>query len=264
MPQFIYNRTQDHVDRLKALQAKGYPNLTDDELAEYTGYAALGAYNATDINRVEAAVAEIASLYGLTLTTNTNRTYWTTPNRYAGGFYTTQYLNNVVAIRDAALALDGTLVFPDLPESMDNLTWELANNIEETLYLAYTAYLNVYGGTLEWDGDTTNLEYTTYSPIQYKVSNAVLTMEDVERGVSVWVVYYGKERLLELSMLNIHTSGGALCIDTDLGFYVTSVDETTAEKLEYPSAGTYFSYSNPTTYVCKLVVAGYTGFWEGV
>lgn len=137
MPQFVYSRTQDHVDRLKALQAKGYVNLTDEELVEYTGYAALGAYNAADINRVETAVAEIAPLFGLALTTSTDRTYWTIPNKYADGFYTPLYLSNVVAIRDAALALDETLVFPVLPDSLDNLTWDLANNIEKTLYLAY-------------------------------------------------------------------------------------------------------------------------------
>lgn len=137
MPQFVFNRTQDQVNRLKALQKKCYVNLTEEERAEYSGYAALGAYNATDINRVEAAVAEIAPLYGLNLVTNTNRNYWTTPNKYAGGLHTPTYLSNVVAIRDAAFALDGTLVFPTLPDSMDNLTWELANNIEETLYIAY-------------------------------------------------------------------------------------------------------------------------------
>ena len=141
MAEFVFNRTQNHVDRLKLLQKKGYANLSATELEEYRGYAALGAYNYTDINRVEAAVTEIAPLYGLTLNTATNRTYWTTPVQLVtpsmDDVSMPTYLSNVVKIRDAALAVNGALEFPELPDSMDNLTWELANNIEETLYIAY-------------------------------------------------------------------------------------------------------------------------------
>ena len=111
-------------------------------MEEYRGYAALGAYNHTDVNRVEAAVAEIAPMYGLSLNTATNRTYWTTPVQQAtpgaDDASMPTYLRNVVAIRNAALALNATLEFPDLPDSMDNLTWEIANNIEKVLYIAYS------------------------------------------------------------------------------------------------------------------------------
>ena len=137
MPEFVYNRTQNHVNRLKLLQKKGYAKLSASEREEYHGYAALGAYNYTDINRVEAAVEEIAPLYGLALTSATARSYWTVPTMTTDGFDATRYLSNVVAIRDAALAIDGSLRFPVLPSSMNYLTWDLANNIEETLYIAY-------------------------------------------------------------------------------------------------------------------------------
>lgn len=137
MPEFVYNRTQRHVDRLKLLQRKGYANLSATEREEYHGSASLGAYNYTDINRVENAVAEIAPLYGLSLTAATNRTYWTVPTMTVDGFNATRYLNNVVAIRDAALILNSKLRFPPLPASMNHLTWDMANNIEETLYIAY-------------------------------------------------------------------------------------------------------------------------------
>lgn len=137
MPEFVYNRTQRHVDRLKLLQKKGYANLSATEREEYHGFAALGAYNYSDINRVENAVAEIAELYGLTLTTSRDCTYWTNPTKNTDGFNATRYLNNVVAIRNAALSVDSTLELPALPDSMDRLTWEMANNIEETLHIAY-------------------------------------------------------------------------------------------------------------------------------
>lgn len=83
----ITDRTQAHVDRLKALMRIGWQNMTDEEKVEYLGgneqlYDAnnqplfdsqneplystdsgiqRGAYNCTDLNRVEAAVAYIAA-----------------------------------------------------------------------------------------------------------------------------------------------------------------------------------------------------------
>lgn len=62
----ITDRTQVHVDRLKQLMTIGWQNMTDDEKAEYiSGGADLsgvqkGAYNYTDLNRVEEAVDYIA------------------------------------------------------------------------------------------------------------------------------------------------------------------------------------------------------------
>lgn len=82
----ITDRTQAHVDRLKQLMKIGWQNMTDDEKAEYIGgadqlldannqplfdsqnepiYSAdpgvqKGAYNYTDLNRVEEAVDYIA------------------------------------------------------------------------------------------------------------------------------------------------------------------------------------------------------------
>lgn len=135
MATFVYNRTQNHVDRLKQLRSKGYENLTASELAEYNGYAAMGAYNASDLNRVESAVAELAPKLGLTLTTKTDWTYlwqFTSADAY-------RYLNNVALIRGAALALDDTLVFPNLPQNMNYFTFEGANAIEKTLAIVSDA-----------------------------------------------------------------------------------------------------------------------------
>ena len=135
MATFVYNRTQNHVDRLKQLRAKGYENLTAREIAEYNGYASLGAYNASDLNRVESAVAEMAPMLGLTLSTKTDWTYLWQFNQSDA----TRYINNVVAIRDAALALDATLVFPALPKNMHYFTFESANAIEKTLAIVSEA-----------------------------------------------------------------------------------------------------------------------------
>ena len=85
----VTDRTQAHVDRLKALMRIGWQNMTDEEKAEYlgggleqlrdannqplfdsnneplysndSGGVQKGAYNYTDLNRVEEAVDYIAA-----------------------------------------------------------------------------------------------------------------------------------------------------------------------------------------------------------
>lgn len=104
------------------------------EKHEYVPYAEIlptvatkGAYNYSDLNRVERAVAEISSRVGLGLTTKTNWTMWEVPTVAD----MSRYLGNIVAIKEHfgnATAL---------PESMNNLTYEYANNIELILSAAY-------------------------------------------------------------------------------------------------------------------------------
>lgn len=130
MVELVTDRSQVHVRRLKTLRAVGWKNMTDAQKAEYTGFAAKGAYNYTDLNRVETAVAELATIFGLTLTTKTDWGLWDIPTPSE----MERYLSNVVAIRDACL--EG-VTFPTLPESMNGLTYEGANNIENVLELAY-------------------------------------------------------------------------------------------------------------------------------
>ena len=128
--EFITDRSYSHVARLKKLRSIGWKNMTDSQKAEYTGYASKGAYNYTDLNRVESAVAELSKILGLTLST---RTTW----NMRGAPYQAdmrRYLNNVKAIRDAC---PGNIEFPPLPDSMDKLTIEGANNIEKVLELVY-------------------------------------------------------------------------------------------------------------------------------
>ena len=57
---FITNRTQGDVARRQALEQKGIANMTDTELAEWLA-PSKGAYNYTDLNRVEEAVAKLTS-----------------------------------------------------------------------------------------------------------------------------------------------------------------------------------------------------------
>ena len=248
MPEFVYNRTQRHVDRLKLLQRKGYAKLSASEREEYHGYAALGAYNYTDINRVEAAVAEIAPKYGLAPTTVTNRTYWTIPTMSIDGFNAVRYLSNVVAIRDAAIYATPSLKMPTLPASMSRLTWDMANNIEETLHIAYDNVLNC-GSVLAWDGNTDGKVMDLYGDY-VKVSDALPTWEDFANGCKVTLnggktsVIYSQDQLT-MDQVGIYNNGADFIVVYD------------ATGPEWPETGIYLDWTVGTR---SLTIPGYAGF----
>lgn len=188
MLELITDRTQADVDRLKDLISRGWNNLTADEKAEYWyGYelpmvdelgeqfedstgelltlregVQRGAYNYTDLNRVESAVAYIVtqllaiktalynhatslgvswdSAYNLpynpsnyTLTTKTDWTKEDIPTVAD----MTRYLGNVQTLITAI-----TAEYPTLPTSMSNLDYEKANNIESALLILYYALID--------------------------------------------------------------------------------------------------------------------------
>lgn len=92
--------------------------------------ATKGAYNYSDLNRVERAVEEIAELAGLSLVTKTNWTMWDIPTTDD----MLRYLNNIRALR--GLIADVSAV-PEVPTTMNNLTYTTANNIEKIILAAY-------------------------------------------------------------------------------------------------------------------------------
>lgn len=129
--EFVTDRNLDHVSLLKRLHAKGWSSMTASEQEAWYAEAAKGAYNYTDLNRVESAVAELAESLGLTLTTKTDWSLWDVPVQAE----MERYLNNIIAVREAC---PGDLEFPSLPDSMCGLDYEGANNIEKVLRLVYT------------------------------------------------------------------------------------------------------------------------------
>ena len=148
----ITDRTQPDEERVEELAAKGYYAMSDAEKAEWDGEMK-GAYDASDLNRVESAVAYLAQLlvllpielkeyaaskgvafdaffdvpydaaaYVLTTKTDWDELDSPTPEQMA------RYIENVNALRSA---LD--YATSDLPGSMDNLTIGGANAIEKAL-----------------------------------------------------------------------------------------------------------------------------------
>jgi hypothetical protein len=132
---YVYVTTDATVEAGAAARFRGVMFEVGDVRHEYVPYTEIlptpttkGAYNYSDLNRVERAVAEISDLAGLGLVAKTDWRMWDVPtvadmNRYLG---------NVKVLR-SRYSSDITL-----PDSMEKLTYETANNIEKIILAAYT------------------------------------------------------------------------------------------------------------------------------
>ena len=124
--ELITDRTQADVNRVKELAAKGKAGTwTTAERAEWLA-GMKGAYNYTDWNRVESAVAELASMLGVSLETVTTWSATNVPTEADA----TRYLANVRKLKTVCQGLSGT---PNAPESMQHMTYIKANDIEKIL-----------------------------------------------------------------------------------------------------------------------------------
>lgn len=103
-----------------------------------------GKYSAADLNRVESAVEELAVL-AKKLGVNKQfevKTDWGLPGEFSASQWPTKkqmarYLNNVWQLCNAVdLAAN-------LPGSMEGLTWDGANQIEQALLLVYERIQNI-------------------------------------------------------------------------------------------------------------------------
>lgn len=111
--------------------------ITDRTLSDVTNVdinsstVSKGAYNYTDLNRVESKVKELNDLlvtynYMSALTTKLD---WSMTDKFNVNDGT-RYLNNVKAIRQALATYETT---PETPSTMANLTYQDANDIEKIL-----------------------------------------------------------------------------------------------------------------------------------
>lgn len=130
MLELITDRTQQDVARLQALAQKGFANMTDTERAEWLA-PSKGAYNVSDLNRVEEAVAYLHSrlnAYGYPVVIEPVRKW--TANDVPTARDMARYIVNVKSIRKAFVTLPTT---PAVPESMNGMTYAEANAIEQIL-----------------------------------------------------------------------------------------------------------------------------------
>lgn len=153
MLELITDRTARDVARLQELNAKGYANMSDAERAEWSK-ASKGAYNYTDLNRVENAVKYLAdelNKAGYPVEILEIRTWKAADAPTLSDM--SRYLENVRRIREAFVTRSTT---PRTPSTMVGLTYTGANAIEQILsdvelllgnmISAYTHSGEVFGG----------------------------------------------------------------------------------------------------------------------
>lgn len=132
MVALITDRTEHHVNLLKKLNAKGWDNMTAAEREAWlSGEAAKGAYNYTDLNRVETAVQELSDIFSLGLTTKTDWGAWDIPT-YSD---MARYFENIRAIRECYFGDNEIPYAPTSPH--ESFTYVEANNIEKVLQAVY-------------------------------------------------------------------------------------------------------------------------------
>lgn len=133
----VTDRTQADVDRVLTLTQKWLDNtITSAEKAEWNN-GLKGAYNAADLNRVGEAVAYIASILNssgraVSVTTKTN---WAR-NDVPTATQMRTFLSNLSVLKSNVGGVGSAV-----PASMDNLTFETANSIEQLLIDVYNAII---------------------------------------------------------------------------------------------------------------------------
>lgn len=127
----ITDRTLSDVDLVKSLNASGMSAWSDEEKAEYLADLK-GAYNASDLNRVEAAVAYVMERFIaigydariLDIKNTWIRTEFMTLSD------TVRYIDNIKYLATQFALPEGS---PNVTEDMNGFTYEEANDIERIL-----------------------------------------------------------------------------------------------------------------------------------
>ena len=117
--------------------------ITDRTENDVLNGTAKGKYTAEDLNRVEQAVAELydqAKALGIDppgyFKTDWDSMALFSPKTWPTKKQMQRYLANITHLCEGVKAAEG------LPVTMENLTWEMANNIEKALLLAYPRIQN--------------------------------------------------------------------------------------------------------------------------
>ena len=126
----ITDRTEQDVERWRLLHSKGYKALTEEEKAQWRS-ALKGAYNYTDMNRVETAVDFLASrLTELDIYVSPEvKTVWTVSDHPTKADMD-RYFGNVALLRSVLPMYPTTPRTPSTQKKMDYL---VANDVEQIL-----------------------------------------------------------------------------------------------------------------------------------
>lgn len=136
----ITDRTAADVDRVEELATKGFAAMTADERAEWLA-GIKGAYNASDLNRVGAALNYLAERLAPKCGTDTGwtaKTDWILTDVITAS-QAAEYRQQIQDVRNALTYPPSTPAAPEI----DRLTYIGANDIERILTLCETLIDNV-------------------------------------------------------------------------------------------------------------------------
>lgn len=146
----IYDRTEDDVERAQELAKKGYSEMTEAELSEWI-VGLKGAFNQSDIERIENNVQLLSDRLDLNLVTNYGENV-----KYPDEHYFEQLLLNVEKIRAAHCIHADT---PETPVEPVN-DFNKVNDVEKILNDVYTILISnfhYYAGESYYAGDNFGL-----------------------------------------------------------------------------------------------------------
>lgn len=126
----IIDRTPQDADRVRVLAAKAWQDMTAEERAEWLS-PQKGAYNYTDLNRVEEAVAYVSGRlmeYGYLSHQPTTRVWYPDDTPNATDLF--RYFGNVAVLRRAITVWAST---PFVPSDDSSFGTEEANDLEQIL-----------------------------------------------------------------------------------------------------------------------------------
>ncbi len=134
MIDLVFDRTQDDVNYAQSLLAKGYQNFTEDEKTLWDLGNLKGAYNISDMNRVNQAFSillEQLTESGTIVTGYTEQPTWTDED-YITKDVLNIYIENLRVLRSYIPTMDDT---PDNPSDVTAkmFNYVVANNIEKII-----------------------------------------------------------------------------------------------------------------------------------
>ena len=145
----VTDRTQEDVDRVRALISKGWGSMTDEEKEEYSA-GLKGCLNRGDMERIENNIQILLDV----LEIDSESHVCSIPGFPAENYFE-DMKNNVAAIRAGYCIHSDTPPVPELPYN----TWAAYNDIEKILldvYEVVSAQFNYYPGEI-YAGEETGL-----------------------------------------------------------------------------------------------------------
>lgn len=127
--------------------------ITDRTLEDILQRTEKGRYEYSDLNRVEAAVQYLALVAQTIVSVEplATKTNWRQPTRFSEDTWVTQDQMDRY-LRNAKILCESIGIDADLPDTMEGLTWQGANQIERALQLVQEYVSQNYQG-FQYSGD---------------------------------------------------------------------------------------------------------------